>query len=1165
MVNRDARSSGRSLDRVSGPPVARRMERLAGETRGLGHDVGGASREVDRAQRSAAALEHRAVGLGRETQRARVKLGALGRVVGLLKWPALIAGIGGAVQALGGVAAGAVALLPKLFDLGGATASGGVLLAGVGAAMGTTRLAMSGLAPALAGNVGALKRLTPQGRAFVALLRSYRPELSRLRETAQRGMLPGVGSMLEEVRAQAPALRSAVGQTSRDLGGLARFAGRQIAAPGATRDLAVVADEGSRALGAAARTGFYLAHALEQALLAAGPFTDWLGDAVERLARSTDAQAAAAGDSGALGVVFARGEAAVRTVADVSAHLFGGLRGLMRAARGQSDSLWQAIDQRAAGFDDWANSVGGQVSMRRWFDDTRPGLAAAVGLVGDVGKAIGSLTTGPEGAAMMTSLRGAIPSLSGGVQSLTSSLGPAVIDAVGSTTRLLGDLAVDAGPLALLAGDLQQAAAAADAILHGTGAFGHAIEAAIVTGWALSKTPLGPMFVPWWPSRRARELKRTRRKVQAAVERGDRRQLRKWGLSEEEVDRVLAGPETVRLPAAVTEAERPMLRAAVELGPGEIMTRSGIVIPPNVRSVDAMALAQEEAVAAESEPGILLRARGMLGGAAAGAGRFLGPMAAVSALMSGLGTKGGIGDRLQGALSGATFGIIPAPVSADERAAKGSAAAGRLISALPGGSSVEAQRAAIGRLTGDLRSQHAIARELSGGPFVHVMNAQMRASNDALEAELRRRQGVLEETLRAQRQQVKAKSIEHGDRLSEDLGRAFEIRAHAVGPVAAMDKTTSLILHATRSMRPAGAKVLDDNMLRWARQQAKANPVLLGQVKKLETEIRSTWAGLGRHVAIVNATVLTGSTTEWKGIRTALATQTERAREDVSSDFTAIERQAVGSLTAMGFSASEARQLVRGAETRKGRRTLDAAESMMASATNAGERQSARNVPGAVALGNKRALGGRVLGRPASSTQPSGARVLARLAMATAPAVHAGPPSWPARLAGGFAAVVPSSLAQSVGRAAPALAASDPWAMLATGGRPWDPLAPLGDPPGAPVDPGATLAAWLIGMATQGLGPAPPADVPTPALSAPSRPTIAAGATDAPTPPSPHAPGSSVDLSAEALRARRLVMARLRDFGEDIAEHLGRDASAVKVDESKFVVRVDDRPVVPTA
>jgi hypothetical protein len=79
--------------------------------------------------------------------------------------------------------------------------------------------------------------------------------------------------------------------------------------------------------------------------------------------------------------------------------------------------------------------------------------------------------------------------------------------------------------------------------------------------------------------------------------------------------------------------------------------------------------------------------------------------------------------------------------------------------------------------------------------------------------------------------------------------------------------------------------------------------------------VKDAWADMGRTVEIVNGRILGGSQKEWQAIGRALADPVEQAREAVAKGFTAMQREAVGSLMAMGYSKSQAKNVIKGAET----------------------------------------------------------------------------------------------------------------------------------------------------------------------------------------------------------------------------------------------------------
>lgn len=841
--------------------------------------------DLDRTEQSMRRLESRAGGLEQQTRKARLEFGALGKVLGLLKWPALIAGVGGAIQALGGLTAGAVALLPKILDLAGAGSAFGVTMIGAGAAMGVAKFATQGLSRALAGNKAALRALTPEGRSFLQMLRAMRPELQSLRQAAQRGLFPGVGDLLGSLKSQAPALRAIVSQTAGDLGGLARFGGQQLSSPGFMKDLASLADQSGRAFGAAGRGVFYLGQALEQVLLAAAPLTDWLGSAFVRLGKLADQEALVGRATGGLGDFFDRTRQSISTMGDVGKHVFDGLRGLMDAARGQSDSLWGSIDRVATRFDHWTNSLTGQDKLRAWFDQMRPVLSEAAGLVGAVGKAVASLTQGPAGAQMLQALRNAMPAITSGLASLTSTLGPAVVSAFGSVVHLFGDMAGQAGPLTLVARSIGLVAQAADALVHALGPLGPAIGTAVLSFGLLKR--MGAFSA-------VDALRSTFTGAAAGA-----------GAA----GAGAAGAGVASSGATTAEALAGGALAARVVAGGERVLPSGIILPAGVTAAEETASA-----------GLLARGGSLLAGGArvamGAASKFVLPLMALQGLFGALGTQGNVGDRVLGGFNAATFGlggkalnVLTAgvlgsgSVSAAQRQTAGGRYAQNIISGLSNDPSVAGQRRTIGGLRNALML-------LPGNDAFDQNTADLRTATQALQKELDRRRAILAASVAATNRQLDRTSILHAQNLVQQFTNVFGILKGPLGPEAAMKQSVDGALTSMRHMRPAGAQILDESMLDWAHQQARANPRLKGQFDRLVAGIKSDFSDLHKHVQIVNGQILTGSQKEWQAIRDALTTPVEQAREAVSRGFTAIQQEAIGSLQAMGYNRSQAMALV---------------------------------------------------------------------------------------------------------------------------------------------------------------------------------------------------------------------------------------------------------------
>lgn len=878
-LTRDTLALERAADRGAGG-----MGRLDRSIRDVDHSLGQLDGRIGQVDRSLVVHQRNVGGATRQWDR----FGSSIRVTQLLTLPALAAGLGMVTQAAGGLAAGAVALTPTLGAATGAAAAAIPLYAGLGLAVGVTKLATQDLTEAYGGNERALRRLTPEGRAFLQVLRETQPEIARLRRDAQQGMFPGLTDAVQDLRGAAPTARRVVRQSSRDLGGVARFAAGHMTDPVRLAQIASNADLASRTLGAAGRSTVYLAGATLHLMEAAGPMTDWLSASVEGWAKNLEAEAEVANETGRLTEFFEDAERAVRRLWSVGDHTFDALSGLMRAASGEGDDLWRSIDRTAGRWDRWSNSFDGQIAMRRWFAETRPALRETVGLIGDLGEEIGDLTTGPGGVEMIRELRRSLPAIGDGVEKVTGAFGPAAVEAFGSGVELLGELADHTGPLTLLARTLGMTAEAVTALIQATGPLGPALLTAYGARALLGRVGVGgggagmlPMVLPGG--------------------RGGAPGGAPGGPTPIPVGALGAGV------GAATVGSRLGLASTARLNYG--VARAFGAGPLS-------ALGQTMAHGGRGGAGLVARSRASTlltapGGAArlgAGAAKAFWPAALAMGAFQGLTTEGDVWDKAQGAGSGLTFGFVPAPISDAQREREGYQYADDRIQALSQRGDIRSQRSALTRLKREVRT-------LGGNDEFDLNTGDEDLARRLLRAELGRRRAMLRESLDIEDQMFAERSVRRGQRFLRDIGQAYDIRAASRGPVEAMRHTVDAALAQQRRMAPEGARLVGEQMLAWTREQARHNPALIGEVRRLEAGIKDSFSRQGRHVQIVNGSIRTGSDREWKAIRRAIVTQTERARQEASEDFTILQRHAVGSLISMGFDRRTARDLVAGVES----------------------------------------------------------------------------------------------------------------------------------------------------------------------------------------------------------------------------------------------------------
>jgi hypothetical protein len=295
-------------------------------------------------------------------------------------------------------------------------------------------------------------------------------------------------------------------------------------------------------------------------------------------------------------------------------------------------------------------------------------------------------------------------------------------------------------------------------------------------------------------------------------------------------------------------------------------------------------------------------AGGIVSGAATGAG--IGAMVGTLVPIPGIGTAAGAGI---GAVLGGGWGYLNARGKGRKQAAAriGDQEQRFAQTVEPMGENVATEAAAVRKL-------RAETKRLTGMKVDSDEERQViKDSLTGLNAELKLRR----ENLRAVRHQDTAiknmQSREKAKNVLVDLGHAFDIWAKKRTPEKAMQETVNGALGKIRHMRPAGARIVAENTLAWAKEQAKSNPKFQKEVERLERGILRSFRRTNRNVQIVNGQILTGSRTEWGNIADALITQTERAKQETEKGFTAMQEKAIGSLQAMGFDKANARRIVR--------------------------------------------------------------------------------------------------------------------------------------------------------------------------------------------------------------------------------------------------------------
>jgi hypothetical protein len=173
--------------------------------------------------------------------------------------------------------------------------------------------------------------------------------------------------------------------------------------------------------------------------------------------------------------------------------------------------------------------------------------------------------------------------------------------------------------------------------------------------------------------------------------------------------------------------------------------------------------------------------------------------------------------------------------------------------------------------------------------------------------------------LRTAAAQLKAQAS-HGDfmkaiNFGSQLSPAYNLVNAKQGPAAAMDFVVKLAVAKLKTLGPTGRKELADGMLLWGNEMEKQNPALMAEFDKMRNgalgKVDSTLATASTGTT---PAILQGMTMTWPKIQKAMTDPMELAREMLSTTFTRIQNEAVGSLEAMGYTATQAMKIVQGME-----------------------------------------------------------------------------------------------------------------------------------------------------------------------------------------------------------------------------------------------------------
>jgi hypothetical protein len=296
----------------------------------------------------------------------------------------------------------------------------------------------------------ALAKLTPEGRRFVEVLIKAQGELKKVRDAAQRGLLPGLGDAILILLKLVPMISDAVETFGRIIGNTAKKGAKILTSGPFTQMFGRILKSNQKLLRLAGRALLNVMQALIFVTDAARPFTKWLAETVTGWTKFWKASAKAGDETNKAGkpigkmAKFLEGTKKVlKILGGIFKNLFGTFKGIGKAGMDLGMDLLKSFRRITKGWSDWTNSVEGQNSLKEWFDAARPVLHQTGKLIGDLVKWFFDFgkKSGKSNGNLIKQIRTEmLPALEHLVEVLSGDFATQLVDALTQVVQLISDL-----------------------------------------------------------------------------------------------------------------------------------------------------------------------------------------------------------------------------------------------------------------------------------------------------------------------------------------------------------------------------------------------------------------------------------------------------------------------------------------------------------------------------------------------------------------------------------------------------------------------------------------------------------------------------------------------------------------------------------------------------
>jgi hypothetical protein len=244
---------------------------------------------------------------------------------------------------------------------------------------------------------GELEKLGPKTRTVVEHFLGMGGVFKNLQRQLSDNIFGPLAADLGRIDGLMPVVNRLLGDAATALGKVFQRGVEMVSSGPWKADFAQLAQNNAKLITTFGDAGLYVADAFRNITMAAAPFTQWVADAVKKVAAEFDKWSDSARKSGGIADFLKITETRLTQVGKIIYNLFSVFKSLFFASSDFTGSMFDGIVKVTQGWAEWAKAQEGTgSSFRKWLDDVKPLLGQVWTFIVEVAKAFAHLAANPD-------------------------------------------------------------------------------------------------------------------------------------------------------------------------------------------------------------------------------------------------------------------------------------------------------------------------------------------------------------------------------------------------------------------------------------------------------------------------------------------------------------------------------------------------------------------------------------------------------------------------------------------------------------------------------------------------------------------------------------------------------------------------------------------------